>query len=145
MPKTKSQTGHSKHQNWLNLKNDFKHTLSFWFTLTREKNYIYINVYMNKFRTLQWDQPQISEWLAANFSKQYHCWMKHKRHENQGNDHKLVKLVICNKFSLLISQVMYKERYGEYTFWCWGLKVYFTNWLLCLLWFWFYTLLRKAF
>ena len=56
------------------------------------------------------------EWLAANFSKQYHCWMKHKRHENQGNDHKLVKLVILNKFSLLIPQVMYKERYGEYTF-----------------------------
>ena len=75
------------------------------------------------------------EWLAANFSKQYHCWMKHKRHENQRNDHKLVKLVILNKFSLLIPQVMFKERYGEYRFWCWSLMLYFINWLSGLLWF----------
>ena len=40
------------------------------------------------------------EWLTSNFSKQYHCWMKHKRHENQGNDHRLVKLVILNKVEL---------------------------------------------
>ena len=41
------------------------------------------------------------EWLATNFSLQYHPWIKHEGHKNRGNDHQLKKLLIVEHILLV--------------------------------------------
>ena len=48
-----------------------------------------------------WPERQ-SEWLASNFSLQYHPWIKRQGLENKGNDHQLKKLLII-ELILLVS------------------------------------------
>ena len=43
------------------------------------------------------------EWLASNFSLQYHTWIKHKGHENKLNDHQLKKLLIVRQILKIFS------------------------------------------
>ena len=38
------------------------------------------------------------------------------------NDHQPEKLWLLNKFSSSVSQEMYREKSGEYRYWCLGLK-----------------------
>ena len=50
------------------------------------------------------------------------CELKGKGHKNKGNDHHLKKPLIVKQFSLSAPQKMYREQYGEYVYWCWGVK-----------------------
>ena len=47
------------------------------------------------------------EWLATNFSLQYHPWITHEGHKNKGFNHQLKKPLI----------EMYREQYGEFAYW----------------------------
>ena len=49
------------------------------------------------------------EWLASNFSLQYHPWIKHKGQENKGKDHQLKKLLIVTQI-LLVNTLGYVLR-----------------------------------
>ena len=42
----------------------------------------------------------IPEWLASNFSSQYHSWIKHYSHENKGNDNQLKNFLIVQQILL---------------------------------------------
>ena len=46
------------------------------------------------------------EWLASNFSVQYHSRFTHKGHENKGNDHQLKKL-------LTVKQILFVDTIGR--------------------------------
>ena len=37
------------------------------------------------------------EWLASNFSLQYHPWIKHEGHKNEENDHQLNMVLIIKQ------------------------------------------------
>ena len=41
------------------------------------------------------------EWLASNFSLQYHPWITRQCHENKGNDHQHKKLLIVKQILLV--------------------------------------------
>ena len=58
------------------------------------------------------------EWLAFNFSLQYHLWIKHWCPENSRNDHKLKSFWFIDKFSLSAPWEVYREYYREYAYWC---------------------------
>ena len=45
------------------------------------------------------------EWPASNFSLQYHHWITHQCHENEGNDHQLKKLSIIRQIVLVSTLV----------------------------------------
>ena len=40
------------------------------------------------------------EWLASNFSLQYHLWVKHESDENRGDDHQQEQLLIVKQILL---------------------------------------------
>ena len=40
------------------------------------------------------------KWPPSNFSLQYHPWIKHQSHENNGNDHQLKELLIIKEILL---------------------------------------------
>ena len=57
------------------------------------------------------------EWLATNFSLQYHLWIKCKVHENKRNDH---QFKIIQKLLLVGTDGKYREQWGEYAYWCYS-------------------------
>ena len=60
------------------------------------------------------------EWLAFNFSQQYHPWVKNFGQKNKENDHQLKQPLIIKKILFAAAEEMYTEEYGEYANWCQG-------------------------
>ena len=55
------------------------------------------------------------EWLASNFSQQYHPWIKHLGREKNRGDRQLKKLLIVKQFSLPAPYKTYTKQFGEYS------------------------------
>ena len=55
---------------------------------------------------------------ASNFSLQYHHWITHQCHENEGNDHQLKKLSIVRQIVLVSTLVTVQRAVRECEYWC---------------------------
>ena len=62
-------------------------------------------------------QLTLKEWLASSFSSQYHSWINHEGHNKKRNDHQAKKLLNFKQILLISTQGMYREQYGEYSYW----------------------------
>ena len=49
-------------------------------------------------------------------------WLKHEGHENKGNDQQLKILLIVKQILLFNTLRNVQRKYGEYAYWCWGVK-----------------------
>ena len=60
------------------------------------------------------------EWLASSFSLQYHSWINHEGYNKKRNDHQAKKLLNFKQILLVSALGMYREQYGEYSYWYLG-------------------------
>ena len=102
MPSVKNNTHKSHYLNFPVPKKMSFHVLNIKFVITGK---IFTTIVM----CLPFKPFNPWEWLASNFSSQYHPWIKCRGHKNKGNDHQFKKFLIVKQI-LLVSIIRNVKR-----------------------------------